>query len=249
MAYRRQKVKSTSKSGHQFSQVPKADIPRSSFDRSFGYKTTFDAGPIVPFLVDEALPGDTFSLTTHAVARLATPIFPIMDNMFMDTFFFAVPYRLVWDNWQKFNGEQENPDDSTDFVIPTTQTTAVTGEVAESLHDYMGIPIGIPDLTFNVLHLRAYNLIWNEWFRDENLQDSIIVNKGDGPDSITDYAIKSRGKRHDYFTSSLPFPQKGDSIDLPLGTSAPINVDRDIGESIGVFSTVTGSCSASGVTF
>ena len=131
----------------------------------------------------------------------------------MDTFFFAVPYRLVWDNWQKFNGEQTNPDDSTDFVIPTTVTTPVTGETAESLHDYMGIPIGIPDLTFNVLHLRAYNLIWNEWFRDENLQDSIINNIDDGPDDIADYALKSRGKRHDYFTSSLPFPQKGDSID------------------------------------
>jgi len=209
---------------HQFSQVPKAEIPRSSFDRSFGYKTTFNAGFLIPIFVDEALPGDTYALKLNALARLATPIFPIMDNMFMDTFFFAVPYRLVWDNWQKFNGEQANPTDSTDFLVPTMQAPAA-GYTSESLSDYMGIPTGVNDLRHNSLHHRAYNLIWNEWFRDENLQDSLVVPLDDGPDAETDFVLKRRGKRHDYFTSSLPFPQKGDSIDLPLGTSAPIAAD------------------------
>jgi len=221
---------------HQFSQVPKAEIPRSSFNRSHGYKTTFDAGLLIPFYVDEALPGDTFNLRVNALARLATPIFPIMDNMFMDTFFFAVPYRLLWDNWQRFNGEQDNPTDSTDFVIPTIQAPPA-GYAAETLADYMGIPTGADDLIHNAMHMRAYNLIWNEWFRDENLQDSIANNKGDGPDLETDYRLKRRGKRHDYFISSLPFPQKGDSIDLPLGTRAPISTDADIGNNISVQAT------------
>jgi hypothetical protein len=112
---------------HSFSQVPKAEIPRSSFDRSHGCKTTFDAGYLVPVFVDEALPGDTFNLRMSAFARLATPIHPFMDNMFLSSFFFAVPIRLIWDNWQKFNGEQTNPGDSTSFVIPTLTSTAVTG--------------------------------------------------------------------------------------------------------------------------
>ena len=111
--------------------------------------------------------------------------------------------------WQKFNGEQDNPGDSTDFVIPQTETIAGTGAISESLADYMGIPTGVPELKFNSLHMRAYNLIYNEWFRDENLQDTINVPKGDGPDPISDYVLRRRGKRHDYFTSSLPFPQKG----------------------------------------
>ena len=225
MAYKRTHVPSSQKSGHQFSQVPKAEIPRSSFDRSHGYKTTFDAGLLIPIFVDEALPGDTFTLNLTAIARLATPIFPIMDNMYMDTHFFAVPYRLVWDNWQKFNGEQTDPGDSTDFLIPTTVSPPTTGYVNEQLADYMGIPTGIPDLIHNSLHMRAYNLIFNEWFRDENLVQSQPVPKGDGPDDESNFKLLRRGKRHDYFTSALPFPQKGDSIDLPLGTTAPVISD------------------------
>jgi len=122
---------------HQFSQVPKAEIPRSSFDRSHGYKTTFDAGLLIPFMVDEALPGDTFNVHATALARLATPIVPIMDNMYLDTQFFSVPIRLVWDNWQKFNGEQKNPGDSTDYVIPQL-VAPVGGFAALSLEDYFG---------------------------------------------------------------------------------------------------------------
>lgn len=207
---------------HKFSEVPKAEIPRSSFDRSHGHKTTFDAGYLIPFYIDEALPGDTFNVKAHAFARLATPIFPIMDNMHMDTQFFSVPVRLIWDNWQKFNGEQIDPGDSTDFIVPQLVAPASTGFAEGSISDYMGIPPGIPDISISALWHRAYNLIWNQWYRDQNMQDSLPVPRGDGPDDPADYVLKRRGKRHDYFTSSLPWPQKGPGVQIPLGTTAPI---------------------------
>ena len=208
---------------HSFSHSPSANIPRASFDRSCGYKTTFDAGYLIPVFVDEALPGDTFKLNMTSFARLATPLFPFMDNLHLDTHFFAVPNRLVWDNWQKFNGEQVDPDDSTDYLVPTMTSPASVGYSNQSLSDYFGIPTAIADLEHISLYHRAYNLIYNEWFRDENLQDSVVVDKDDGPDDPADYVLLRRGKRYDYFTSSLPWPQKGPAVDLPLGTSAPID--------------------------
>lgn len=212
---------------HQFSQIPRAEIQRSSFNRSHGYKTTFDSGYLVPFYVDEVLPGDTFNLKCSLFARLATPIVPFMDNMFMETFFFYVSNRLVWYNWEKFNGEQENPGDSTDYLIPTIKNTG-SFDVG-SIADYFGIPTGVNNLEVNALPFRAYNLIYNEWFRDENLQDSLPVEKGDGPDDIADYKLVRRGKRHDYFTSALPWPQKGPGVEIPLTGNAPIISSDGIG--------------------
>ena len=206
---------------HDFSKVPSAEIPRSSFDRSHGYKTTFDAGYLIPVFVDEALPGDTFNLRMTAFGRLATPLHPFMDNLFLDSFFFAVPLRLIWDNFQKFNGEQANPGDSTDFIVPT-MTAKPGGHDEGELSDYFGIPTEIGNLTHISLYHRAYNFIWNEWFRDQNLQDSVVLDLGDGPDAPEDYLLLRRGKRHDYFTSSLPFPQKGPAVPLPLTGDAPV---------------------------
>lgn len=210
---------------HEFSRVPHVDIQRSTFDRSCGLKTSFDAGYLVPIFVDEALPGDTFNVKATLLARMNTPAVPFFDNLFLDTFFFAIPNRLLWTNWKRFCGEQDNPSDSVSYTIPTMTSTAGTGYLVNSLHDYFGIPIGVPGLEHSSLWHRGYNMIWNQDFRDENLQDSVVVDTGDGPDDPADYVLLRRGKRHDYFTSCLPWPQKFTAPDLPLGTSAPVYGD------------------------
>jgi len=207
---------------HTFSHVPQAEIPRSSFNRSHGHKTTFSSGYLIPIFADEALPGDTWQLHASVFARLATPIVPIMDNLKMDTFWFAIPNRLLWDNWQKFCGEQENPGDSTDYLVPQVVAGA-TGFEQLSMFDYMGIPTLIPQLSVNALFPRAYNLVWNEWFRDQNLQTRAPFSKGDGPDLVADFPLRKRGKRHDYFTSCLPWPQKGPGVEVPMGGFAAVS--------------------------
>lgn len=234
---------------HNFSQVPKADIQRSQFDRSHGLKTTFNGDYLIPVFVDEALPGDTFNVRMTAFARLATPLKPYMDNARLQSFFFAVPKRLVWDNFKKQMGERKDPNSSVDYLTPILDT--IEGGLDEqSLGDYFGIPtkidIGPDALEVTSLVFRADSLIFNEWFRDQNIQQSLVIPTDDGPDDIGLYNLKRINKQHDYFTSSLPWPQKGDDVLLPLGERADIALDPDSNLNWGVIQSATNTPSAIG---
>lgn len=214
---------------HAFSMIPKAEHPRSTFNRSSNYKTTFDSGFLYPIYLDQdILPGDTINMRTNIFARMATPIYPLMDQLFIDTFWFFVPNRLVWDKWAFFMGEEEVPGDSQlapKYTVPQVLLPAIT---VGTLPDYFGIPLS-PGALVSALPFRGHNLIYNEWFRDESLQARRVVNKGGGvvsppstPDSASDYSLFARGKRKDYLSGALPWPQKGPTVLLPLGTSAPV---------------------------
>ena len=230
--------------GHRFSDAPAMYMRRTKFDRSHVYKTTFDSGKLIPVFVDEVLPGDTSKLSVKYFSRLATPIKPIMDNIYLDWFFFFVPNRLVWEHWQNFCFEQEDPDDSTDYVCPTTSLIGKSGDTLNgvgTLWDYFGLPTGLPNTIsgINALPFRGVYLIWNEWFRDENLQKSVKIQKGDTNEVFDGSRVAEqpewlretpesylpcppRGKRHDYFTSSLPWTQKGPGVSVGLAGTADL---------------------------
>lgn len=219
-----------------FSQVPRADIARSRFDRSSSIKTSFNVGELVPFYVDEVLPGDTFSVDTSKVVRMQTMITPIMDNVYLDTYWFYVPSRILWDHWRELMGENRESAwiPKTEYSIP--QVTAPSGGwQVGTIADYMGIPTGISNLSVNALPFRAYAEIVNEWFRDQNLQDPVYIPYGDatvagsnGDDYLVDLVKGGKpfiaAKYHDYFTSCLPGPQKGPDVELPLGNLPDIPV-------------------------
>jgi hypothetical protein len=231
--------------GHRFSDAPAMYMRRTKFDRSHVYKTTFNSGKLIPVFVDEVLPGDTTRMSVNYFARLATPIKPIMDNIYLDWFFFFVPNRLIWEHWQNFCFEQEDPDDSTDYVIPTVTATGNSDNgYVGSLWDYFGLPVNTSGNLSGIsaLPFRAVYLIWNEWFRDENLQKSVKIQKGDtnevldssrasdqpswvftsDTNIVPGLACPPRGKRHDYFTSALPWTQKGPGVSIGLAGTATL---------------------------
>lgn len=217
----------SSTSSHNFSQVPRANIQRSAFDRSYNYKTTMQAGNLVPIFLDEVLPGDTFALNSTIFARMGTSVVPAMDNLEVCTQYFFVPNRLVWTHWEKFMGAQDNPGDSISFTIPQNSGGAGISYASMSLGDYFGIGnlpgnLGGSAGFCSALPFRCYNLIWNQWYRDENLQSSVTVDTGDGPDTPGNYVLLQRGKTKDYFYGALPFAQKGTAVTMPLGTSANV---------------------------
>lgn len=204
-------------------KAPQVAMQRSSFDRSHGHKTTFNADDLIPICIDEVIPGDSVNMALSGFARMATPIYPILDNAKMTFFAFFVPLRLVWDNAEKFFGEDIVGGDGNAPVKPMATTNALAGANAETLLDYMGLPTLVPGVRYDELFVRAYMLVWEEWFRDQNLQQKIGFETGDTPTDWTAIGypdgnppILKRNKRHDYFTSCLPWPQKGPDIALPL---------------------------------
>lgn len=214
-------------SNNHFAAVPRGDVPRSTFSTAHSYKTTFNAGALIPFYVDEVLPGDTHAGEVTIFARLQTLIFPMMDNLELETFFFFTPCRILWTNWEKFMGSQTNPGDSIAFTIPQV-VSPINGFASPSIYDYFGLPavgqtLAGNTISINALPLRAYNLIFNDWFRDEDLDNSIAERTSDGPDANTDYGVQNRRKKHDYFTACRPWALKGGvAVPFPLGTSAPV---------------------------
>lgn len=226
-----------------FSELPKIDIERSIFDRSASHKTSFNIGELIPFYIDEVLPGDTFNVTTSCIVRLQTPLTPIMDNIYLDTYYFYVPSRILWSHWKEFMGENTSSSwiPETTYTVPKLIPPSETGWISGTIADYLGIPIGITvtENTYinapSALPFRAYTMICNEWFRDQNLTDPCLNYFGDeniagsnGDNYITDVGAGGKpfkvAKYHDYFTSCTKAPQKGPSVGLfPSVASESIN--------------------------
>ena len=226
----------------RFSMIPRADVPRSTFVTEHYHKTTFNAGYLVPIFLDEVLPADVHRGELSIFARLATPLYPIMDNIFIDTFFFFVPNRILWTNWVKMMGERANPSDSISYTVPTVQWEA-GGAGPGSLWDYFGLMGTVLTVVkqINCLPFRAYNRIWNDWFRDQNLQNQVTQATGDGPDTGAWYTLLLRNKRADYFTSALPWPLKGGvDVTLPLAGNAKVATTGADNSPVTVHSTVGG---------
>lgn len=217
-------------SNYVFSRAPHSNIPRSVFRRNHSIKTTIGVNYLYPIYVDEALPSDTFEFKQNLFGRLTTPLTPLMDDLYLDTFFFAVPVRLVDDNFKRFMGESNVGIPDGNLTVPMLNT-GESGIDFGSLFDYLGIPPSVPNLDFCAWFPRAYNLIYNDWFRDENLIDLVPV-AGKVQDvtieeSIDDYVLRKRCKRLDYFTGGLPWPQKGDPVSIGLSGSAPLHLYND----------------------
>nr|AOV86347.1 putative capsid VP1 [uncultured virus] len=211
--------------------VPRAEVPRSTFVTRHSRKVTFDGGFLIPFFVDEILPGDVHKGRVTIFARLATMLFPLMDNVTLETFFFFVPNRLLWSNWVRMMGEQTSPGDTIAYTTPQIVSPA-GGFAVGGIFDYFGLPtVGQvtagQTVTVNALPLRAYRLIYHEWFRDQDIDGGQLPTSGDGPDVHTSYSVFRRRKRHDYFTSCRPWPLKG-GVEVPLPISGQATV-RGIG--------------------
>ena len=239
----------------RFSYNPSTRASRSRFDISASVKTSFDAAELIPFYYEEVLPGDTFDVETNFICRMQTLLTPIMDDLYLDTFYFFVPNRIVWDHWKEFMGEntQSSWYPKTEYTVPQINVAPTKTINAKTVADYFGIPpMTVPSgtdngVSFSALPFRAYAMIWNEWFRDENLQDPVLIDKGDSTHAFDNASAVDGGlplyvnKYHDYFTSALPSPQKGPEVAIPIGDIAPVypvnasqmaNVERSLPPSV-----------------
>nr|CAI9750887.1 major head protein [Microvirus sp.] len=223
-------------SEQHYSQVPHADIRRAKFDRSFSLLTTMNEGDLVPIYVDEVLPADTFKINLNGLIRMATPLYPVMDNAYVDFYFFFVPARLLWNHFENLMGQNDSTfwAEKVEYTTPQTKAPAEGWNVG-TIADYMGIPTGVKNLSVNSMPFRAYAKIWNEWFRDENLQQPVTQSKEDtttqGVNTNSKLSDAEAGglplkvcKYKDYFTSCLPSPQKGEAVPMPLNGLAPIGM-------------------------